>query len=104
MSKYYTGARAKKDANQKEIERSLSQVGASCLDMSRLKNCFDLLVGFRGQTYIMEIKNPEYVAKSREPIEYLSDGEREFMESWRGSAYHIVTTSEEALRIIGAIE
>lgn len=104
MSKSYSGARAKKDTNQKMIEKDLTGIGASILDTSRLKNCFDLLVGYRGKTYIMEIKNPEYIAKSRTAISYLSDGEKKFMDNWRGSTYHIVTTSDEALRIIGAIE
>jgi hypothetical protein len=100
----YSGAYAKPDANQAEIVVALRQVGASVLSVHRLKNCFDILVGYRGVNYIMEIKNPAYVTKKHGVIGALEPGELAFMESWKGGAYHIVQTADEALQIIGAIE
>lgn len=106
MSKNYSGAYGRKDENHPEIVEELKNIGASVLDISRLKNCFDILVGFRGEDYKMEIKNPERMTKAQknDPTLALTEGEREFMESWRGSTYHVVTSKEQALEIIGAIE
>lgn len=97
---------AKIDINQPEIVEALRQVGASVKSVAQLKNCFDILVGFRGVTYIMEIKNPERMTKAQRylPSLALTDGEYKFMNEWRGSTYHIVTSKEQALEIIGAIE
>ena len=97
---------AKVDVNHPEIVVALRQSGATVKSVAQLKNCFDILVGFRGHDYKMEIKNPERMTKSQinDPILALTSGERDFMESWRGSTYHIVTSRNQALRIIGAIE
>lgn len=100
----YNRYNAKVDENQPEIVLRLRQVGASVLLLHQVKNAFDILVGYRGEDYKMEIKNPEYVTKKNGKTGALTDGERKFMETWRGSTYHIVETVDEALRIIGAIE
>ncbi|WBO86081.1 hypothetical protein [Hymenobacter yonginensis] len=64
----------------------------------QLKNCFDLLVGYRGRTFILEVKDPAQPPSKRK----LTEGEEEFRAKWRGSPYHIVETIEEALRIVTA--
>ena len=48
---------AKVDDNQKEIVSALRKLGASVLITSQLKNCFDILVGYKGINYIIEIKD-----------------------------------------------
>jgi hypothetical protein len=80
------------DANQASIVRALRAVGASVLHVHQLKNCFDILVGYRGRTFLMEIKTSEK--------EKLTAGEADFMATWRGSTYHIVYSPDQALRII----
>jgi hypothetical protein len=80
------------DANQALIVRHLRAVGASVLHLHQLKNCFDILVGYRGRTFIMEIKTSEK--------EQLTPGEAKFRDEWRGSEYHIVYTPAQAIRII----
>lgn len=84
------------DGNQAEIVRTLRAVGASVLHTHQLKNCFDILVGYRGRTFLMEIKDPAQPPSARQ----LTPGEAEFKASWRGSPYHIVHTPDEAIRII----
>lgn len=96
---------AKPDANQKQIVSDLRKFGAVVLDTRRLKNAFDILVGYNELIYIMEIKNPEYLKDNytREDLEKkLSDGERKCMKEWQsvGVTYHIVATSEEAIQIL----
>jgi hypothetical protein len=78
------------DANHAEIRNGLEQAGAS---VSPSGPC-DLLVGFRGQTYVFEVKT----AKGK-----LRPKQKRFLAGWKGSA-HVVRTLDEALRAIGAIQ
>lgn len=87
---------ARVDANQASIVRALRAVGATVLHTHQLKNCFDLLVGYRGRTFLMEVKDPTQPASKRQ----LTEGEAKFREEWRGSPYHVVHTPDEAIRII----
>jgi hypothetical protein len=84
------------DGNQPAIVSALRQVGASVLHTHQLKNCFDLLVGYRGRTFLMEVKDPAQPPSARK----LTEGEAEFRASWRGTPYHIVHTPAEAISII----
>lgn len=86
------------DGNQASIVRQLRAVGASVLHVHQLKNCFDLLVGYRGRTFIIEIKDPAQPPSARQ----LTPGEAKFRDEWRGTPYHVVLTIEEALAIITA--
>jgi len=84
------------DANQPAIVKALRGIGASVLHLHQLKNCFDLLVGYRGRTFLMEVKDPAQPPSKRQ----LTEGEAEFQRDWRGSTYHIVHTPDEAIRIV----
>ena len=54
----------KKDSNQAEIERRVKRVGVQVIDTSGLKeDTFDMIVIFRGTTYLVEVKNPDYLPK-----------------------------------------
>ena len=95
-----------KDANHAEIVEALRKVGAVIVDTTSVKHAFDLMVFYKSQAYVMEIKNPDYLTKvyDRETLESkLSDGERKCMEDLQavGVAYHIVASIEEALKVIG---
>jgi hypothetical protein len=83
------------DANQPEIVRALRQVGASVQHLHTVgQGCPDIAVGFRGETYLLEIKMPGKA---------LTDDEAGWHERWRGQVA-IVYGVEDALRAIGAIE
>jgi hypothetical protein len=84
------------DGNQPEIVKALRAIGASVLHLHQLKNCFDLLVGYRGRTFVIEVKDPAQPPSARK----LTPGEEEFRRTWRGSPYHIVHSPDEAIRII----
>ena len=84
------------DANQPAIVAALRRIGASVLHLHQLKNCFDILVGYRGRTFLMEIKDPAQPPSKRK----LTEGEAEFRESWRGTPYYIVHSPDEALAIV----
>ncbi len=86
------------DANQPAVVKALRAIGASILYTHQLKNCFDILVGYRGRTFLMEIKDPAQPPSARQ----LTPGEAEFRDTWRGSPYHIVYSPEQAIAIITA--
>jgi hypothetical protein len=94
------------DKNHKPIVKALRDAGAVIVDTTPVKDAFDLMVFYKSQAYVMEIKNPDYLTKvyDRETLESkLSDGERKCMEYLQavGVAYHIVASIEEALKVIG---
>ena len=68
---------AKVDRNQAEIVTVLRQMGASVLSLHRVgQGCPDLLVGYRGHTYLAEIKNGSLMGWR------LTPAQREFHELW----------------------
>lgn len=84
----------KTDNNQKQIVKFLRNIGATVFDCSAIGRGFpDIVVGIFGKNYLFEIKNPEYYWQ-------LTPGERQFHDSWKGSAF-IVETIEDVKRIIG---
>ena len=96
---------SKVDKNQPLIVKQLRRVGCTVLLCHSLKNAFDILVGYKGVLYMMEIKNPEALPKvyDRDRLEKeLSDGERKCMNDFKKSdvPYHIVATIDEALKVI----
>ena len=48
---------AKVDINQPLIVKQIRQIGGYVLHVHQLKNAFDILVGYKGKVYIIEIKN-----------------------------------------------
>jgi hypothetical protein len=96
-----TMRRARVDTNQPEIVEALRAVGAHVLHTHQLKNAFDILVGFRGQLYIMEIKDG-----AKPPSRHkLTEGEQQCQADFAavGVPYYVVLSVEDALCVIGAI-
>lgn len=86
------------DANQAAIVAALRQVGASVQPLHMVgQGCPDLLVGFRGQCFVLEIKN-EARSASRQK---LTPDEAHWHATWRGQLA-IVCNAAEALAAIGA--
>lgn len=87
---------AKVDDNQPEIVEGLRRAGASVEIIGRP---VDLLVGYRGQTFILEVKDGSKVPSAR----VLTPTQVEFFKSWRGGPAEKVETLEQALRVIGVM-
>lgn len=87
----YRGHNAKRDANEPTIVKDLLKVGAK---VKRLNQPCDLLVRFRYQLFLIEVSNPEYPNRQRD---------KEQLEFFEEFGVPIVWTSDEALRIIGAL-
>lgn len=97
---------AHRDAAEPAIVNALRAIGATVWPISG-KDVPDLLVGYRGVTYLLEVKSRiEETGKDRKKS-YLrttktSDGQKAFMESWKGGPARVVHTPEEALYAVGA--
>ena len=85
--------RRKVDSNQAEIVSLIRSVpGVSVFDVSRFGHGLpDLIVGFRGVNYLVEVKSERGD---------LTDAERDFFNDWQGQAA-IARTVDDLLQIIG---
>lgn len=91
---------AKRDENESEVVAALRAVGASVQSLAAVgKGTPDLLVGFRGENYLLEVKWPLGTPSRRK----LTPDQVTWHAGWKGAAY-IVESSAAALRAIGAIE
>lgn len=83
---------AKRDDNEAAIIAALMAVGCSVTQLSGT-DIPDLLVGYKGNTYLLE-------AKQR--LGKLTSGQETWHRSWRGGPLGIVRTPQAALDAIGA--
>lgn len=92
------GSRAcRTDENQAGIVSDLRRIGASVWDASQVGNGFpDLIVAFRGQTHLFEVKNP----KTKHGKAGLSKNQRRFADEWRGGPVYVVKTAAEAVNLL----
>lgn len=90
--------RAKKvDLNQMEIVATLRKIGATVQSLASVGNgCPDLLVGFRGINYLMEVKDGDKVPSAQELTPYQVKWHIE----WRGEV-HIVRSIYDAFEVLG---
>lgn len=80
------------DSNQADIVKALRKIGASVWITAGLGDGFpDLIVGYRGQNCLMEVK--------RSPRSRLTEDERKFLETWRGNLFYVYTP-EQAIQIV----
>ena len=85
----------KVDVNQPAIVAGLRQCGARVQHLHEIgQGVPDLLVGFRGALYLLEIKAPGRPA--------LTPDETAWHAAWQGYPVHVCATLDEALRAIGA--
>jgi hypothetical protein len=95
-----SGSGGNLDRNHHAIVEVLRKYGASVYSLAHVGGgCPDILVGFRRQDFLLEIKNPE----SRYGKKGFNELQQEFASTWRGSKVLIVRTPLEALQAIGAI-
>ena len=85
----------KVDNNQQEIVNALRQAGASVIHLHAVGHgCPDLLVGYRGINYLIEIKT----RRGR-----LTADQTALYSTWQGLPVAVPHTVDEALQAIGAI-
>ena len=88
------------DDNQNDIVAALRKAGATVRIISQGEGIPDLLVGFRGETMLMEVKDGNKPPSARA----LTDAEKKFFDDWRGGLLVIVESVEDALKMLEGIE
>lgn len=88
--------KARKDANHVQVVKQLRKAGVSVLDIAVLKNCCDIVCGFRGKNYLFEIKDPNKTPSQKR----LTPGEEIFHKTWYGQV-NVIETVDEALKLMG---
>lgn len=89
---------ARTDGNHSTIRDGLRKAGASVFDLATVgKGMTDLIVGYHGVNYLIEIKDGTRPPSQRK----LTPTQVDFHAKWRGQRA-VVTTLMEALLVIGA--
>ena len=89
---------ARVDANQTQIVEALRVCGATVRVVSQGDGIPDLLVGYRGFTILMEVKDGRKPPSARE----LTPAEQKFFNEWTGGMLVVVKSVDEALAILKA--
>lgn len=97
MSKYSKQG-AKPDGGQDKIVKALRKLGAKVVIVSVVNNFCDLLVGFKGNLYLMEVKDGTKPPSQRK----LTPGEIKCQREFElvGVDYHIINSVEEAIDLV----
>jgi Holliday junction resolvase len=89
----------RRDNNENEIVRALRAAGRSVIADN---GTIDLIVGNKGKTFLLEVKNPERTLSKKTGLvreSELTDAQRELLQTWEGGPLNIVTSAEEALSV-----
>lgn len=89
---------AKVDQNQAEIVAALRQIGCSVQLLHAVgAGCPDILAGWQGQTFLLEIKDGNKPPSARKK----TDAQVIWHDAWRGKPVAVVCNIREALDAIG---
>jgi hypothetical protein len=88
------------DANQNNIVAALRKAGATVRIISQGDGIPDLLVGYRGRTALLEVKDGDKPPSARK----LTPAEQKFFSEWNGGICMIVESVEDALEVLEGIE
>ena len=88
---------ARIDANQTEIVSALRSVGAKVQSLAAV-GCGtpDLLVGYRGDLYLIECKDGTKPPSARG----LTDDQKAWHEAWAGYPVYVITCADEGLQVL----
>ena len=87
---------ARIDANQDQIVSALRAAGAIVRIVTQGNGLPDLLVGYRGHTILIEVKDGRKAPSARK----LTEAEQKFFDEWRGGMLRVVESVDEALDIL----
>jgi len=86
-----------RDGNEKNIVDALRQIGATII---RLDQPCDLLVGYRGRNYLIEVKLP-LGPRGGTSHSQLNDDQKNFEQTWHGQ-FDVVRSPEDAVELLTA--
>ena len=87
----------KRDNNHRAIVQALRKIGCSVADTASMGKGFpDLVVGYRGKTFLVEVKNETtgYGKRGLNPLQ------KQFREKWLGSKIIIACDVEQIIKQI----
>lgn len=91
------GHRGRVDRNHGEIVDALRKLGATVQSLATIGDgCPDLLIGYRGLTILMEIKDGNAIPSKR----LLTEDELKFQVRWTGQKIYNVGSIEQALEAV----
>ena len=80
------------DGNQAEIVSALRAIGATVQHLHTIgKGCPDLLVGFRGENYLLEVKKDSKAKLTPDEVGWQS--------VWKGSIFTVSSVTEAVYRV-----
>ena len=88
------------DDKQNDIVAALRKAGATVRVISQGDGIPDLLVGFRGETILFEVKDGNKPPSARQ----LTPAEQKFFNEWEGGLCVIVKSVEDALEMLEGIK
>ena len=92
---------AKIDANQEAVVIALRAAGATVQSLAAIgKGVPDLLVGYKGAFYLIEVKDGRKAPSQRK----LTEDQVKWHEEWKSALLGVIESPDEALRFIGAIK
>lgn len=92
---------AKIDANQTQVVESLRAAGATVQSLATIGNgCPDLLVGYRGVTVLLEVKDGRKVPSAQK----LTPDQEKWHSNWGGGILAVVNSPDAALKELGIIK
>jgi hypothetical protein len=86
---------ARRDDNEQDIIKAMRAEGAYVKQIND-EGLFDLLVSYRGETLLIEVKDGAKPPSARR----LTEAELKFHEEWPGSDLFIITSVEEAIALL----
>jgi Holliday junction resolvase len=91
---------SKIDSNQIQVVKALRAAGASVQSLAAVgKGVPDLLVGYKGKTLLMEVKDGDKAPSAQR----LTEDQLTWHGAWKGGSLAVVDGPEAALRMIGTI-
>lgn len=92
---------ARTDENHEEIVKTLRAAGATVQSLAAVgQGVPDLLVGFRGQTLLIEVKDAKQPPSKRR----LTEDQIRWHGAWRGGPLAVVDGIDAALRVLGVVK
>jgi len=91
---------ARRDDNESIIVETLRKAGAYVRIVTMGDGVPDLLVGYKGYTLLLEVKDGNKTPSARK----LTKAEQKFFDEWTGGLLAIVESPEDALAILKACE
>ena len=88
------------DDNQNDIVAALRKAGATVRVISQGEGIPDLLVGFMGETILLEVKDGNKPPSART----LTPAEKKFFDEWEGGLCMVVKSVEDALEMLEGIK